>query len=772
MQHNHRPPPYFPIARRVKNDPSYRPPSQADEHFEHSRGYWRHSAPPHKRPQLSDINELQTADQEIQRRNSPLIAQAAPRRKFGSVFQPNPTHNHVAYSVKRQTKVPSSYCGSLDNTIPELGELQLRTCYPVCCCYKTPAAPRQQWQRALKLHDKTFIRLAVGQSRDSIDRPYLLCVDLSLRTLLLEDEDAHLERVRWYGAFLGVFLPISSSSLQRSSTGNSLHPFLGLDGGRCFETEQQRPGWLRKGADRTKASPGKRVVYVGRYHLVGEQSVIPEMREGKCMRPQKLAFASVWSVFSDQVDGRAWRENHYNTGTWKLMVRETGRSPIRASLHVQAVHGARGGVVVRLLASHLGEPGPIPGGVAPGFSRVGIVPNDAAGRRVFLGISRFPVPSFRRCSILSYLHARRLSRPRSAEGKCATSYAIMTCIDHELVQGHLLPTFWPRLMSRHPIIQFVPKMFYRVGALGGSVQSANIVVGSHCNSVHIPPVRNAPEISERPLAQLPHVEFLALSSIRASLNPGLPPSRTLAAPDFSIFPHFSQMVTTKNCLLSGFGGIYSIVGSGPESSVNAVLRRAKGLPGGTVTAARSAVNHSPGSRTTEQRAVCLRGGEVRGGLPTTHSAGPRITRNSGQCRSPRKDLKLGSQPSVASFSRPSVSQSSVCFFVRQLKATHNNPSSADPSAQPNFSFPCDWPNITWPPDGRATDGCGGWLRVHLTWSGYGKSRRDDGFPCVTVASVWPAGWIVLPWNAIAAFVYMIHDTSHYDTTPRTVGAVQ
>ncbi|KAJ8887308.1 hypothetical protein PR048_013523 [Dryococelus australis] len=46
---------------------------------------------------------------------------------------------------------------------------------------------------------------------------------------------------------------------------------------------------------------------------------------------------------------------------------------------------------------------------------------------------------------------------------------------HELSNG-----FWPRLTSPHPAIQFVPKMFYRVevGALGGPVQSANIIVGS------------------------------------------------------------------------------------------------------------------------------------------------------------------------------------------------------------------------------------------------------------------------------------------------------
>ncbi|KAJ8897079.1 hypothetical protein PR048_002425 [Dryococelus australis] len=45
---------------------------------------------------------------------------------------------------------------------------------------------------------------------------------------------------------------------------------------------------------------------------------------------------------------------------------------------------------------------------------------------------------------------------------------------HKLSSG-----FWPRLTSPHPAIQFVLNMFYGVefGALGGPVQSANIVVG-------------------------------------------------------------------------------------------------------------------------------------------------------------------------------------------------------------------------------------------------------------------------------------------------------
>ncbi|KAJ8881787.1 hypothetical protein PR048_018273 [Dryococelus australis] len=51
---------------------------------------------------------------------------------------------------------------------------------------------------------------------------------------------------------------------------------------------------------------------------------------------------------------------------------------------------SRGWRLVRLLASHQGEPGYIPGGLAPALSHVGLVPNDAAGRRVFSGIPHFP----------------------------------------------------------------------------------------------------------------------------------------------------------------------------------------------------------------------------------------------------------------------------------------------------------------------------------------------------------------------------------------------
>ncbi|KAJ8883921.1 hypothetical protein PR048_015776 [Dryococelus australis] len=49
-------------------------------------------------------------------------------------------------------------------------------------------------------------------------------------------------------------------------------------------------------------------------------------------------------------------------------------------------------LLVRLFVSHLSESGSIPGGAAPGFSCVGIVPDDAAGRRVSSVISDFPTP--------------------------------------------------------------------------------------------------------------------------------------------------------------------------------------------------------------------------------------------------------------------------------------------------------------------------------------------------------------------------------------------
>ncbi|KAJ8875956.1 hypothetical protein PR048_023864 [Dryococelus australis] len=57
--------------------------------------------------------------------------------------------------------------------------------------------------------------------------------------------------------------------------------------------------------------------------------------------------------------------------------------------------------VFPLLASHQGDPGSIPDRVTPDFRTRECLPDDAIGRWVSSGISRFPAPSFRCCSIIT-----------------------------------------------------------------------------------------------------------------------------------------------------------------------------------------------------------------------------------------------------------------------------------------------------------------------------------------------------------------------------------
>ncbi|KAJ8881002.1 hypothetical protein PR048_017475 [Dryococelus australis] len=77
------------------------------------------------------------------------------------------------------------------------------------------------------------------------------------------------------------------------------------------------------------------------------------------------------------------------------------------------------------LASHLDEPGSIPGWVDPGFSNVGLMPDDAADWRVFSGSPISPALSFQLCSILSSLHHHRISSPRRRETKSPPLNAIL-----------------------------------------------------------------------------------------------------------------------------------------------------------------------------------------------------------------------------------------------------------------------------------------------------------------------------------------------------------
>ncbi|KAJ8891074.1 hypothetical protein PR048_010583 [Dryococelus australis] len=178
------------------------------------------------------------------------------------------------------------------------------------------------------------------------------------------------------------------------------------------------------------------------------------------------------------------------------------------------------------IASHRDEPGSIPGGITPGFSHVGIVSDDAAGRRGFSLASPVHPLAFRRCSILTSLHPvpylanhisvpeRRLSpssqppkisraampqrqrrpevcrrtgvpadtsrvyytiyqKPSLAAITAATLSGMLStsvCRTSTGIRRHsslqpfheLSNGFWPRLTSPHPAIQFVPKMLCRV----------------------------------------------------------------------------------------------------------------------------------------------------------------------------------------------------------------------------------------------------------------------------------------------------------------------
>ncbi|KAJ8873993.1 hypothetical protein PR048_024833 [Dryococelus australis] len=99
--------------------------------------------------------------------------------------------------------------------------------------------------------------------------------------------------------------------------------------------------------------------------------------------------------------------------------------------------GAAVVITVRILASQLGEPGSIPNGVAPGFSHVGIVSDDAAGRRVFSGISCSPRP-FIPALFLTHPHFTSIdsqdldvkSRPISSLTHSCKQIWVVSCFTH------------------------------------------------------------------------------------------------------------------------------------------------------------------------------------------------------------------------------------------------------------------------------------------------------------------------------------------------------
>ncbi|KAJ8878692.1 hypothetical protein PR048_019277 [Dryococelus australis] len=86
------------------------------------------------------------------------------------------------------------------------------------------------------------------------------------------------------------------------------------------------------------------------------------------------------------------------------------RTERQFTLRCHSRRRGRGGSVVRLLASNVGEPGSIPGGAAPGSSRVEIMPDDSAGRRALSVSPSSPSLTFRRCSRCTRPHAPEVPR--------------------------------------------------------------------------------------------------------------------------------------------------------------------------------------------------------------------------------------------------------------------------------------------------------------------------------------------------------------------------
>ncbi|KAJ8871386.1 hypothetical protein PR048_027703 [Dryococelus australis] len=85
-------------------------------------------------------------------------------------------------------------------------------------------------------------------------------------------------------------------------------------------------------------------------------------------------------------------------------------------------------VVGRLLASHLGDLGSIPGGIAPGFLHVGNVSHDAAGQRVPSGVSRFPqlcIPALLYTHLASPSSDLKTSMLRAASSLTTTSRRLL-----------------------------------------------------------------------------------------------------------------------------------------------------------------------------------------------------------------------------------------------------------------------------------------------------------------------------------------------------------
>ncbi|KAJ8890915.1 hypothetical protein PR048_010424 [Dryococelus australis] len=136
--------------------------------------------------------------------------------------------------------------------------------------------------------------------------------------------------------------------------------------------------------------------------------------------------------------------------------------------------------------------GYIPAGVAPGFSQVGILPDNDASRWVFWGVSRSLALAFWRCSILVSLHLRRLSRPSFLKGPGPTDPAVASAplgvfvnetallVQTKVAADARTDFYWSQASSLRCVLACSWQSLYRL-----STQTAVLFTSSRTTETHI-----------------------------------------------------------------------------------------------------------------------------------------------------------------------------------------------------------------------------------------------------------------------------------------------
>ncbi|KAJ8896300.1 hypothetical protein PR048_001644 [Dryococelus australis] len=165
--------------------------------------------------------------------------------------------------------------------------------------------------------------------------------------------------------------------LERRWAGAMKAPYYRVSTGQTMTGDPRRSRWKKGGGGG-----------VARYRFPRGAS-----RATTCHRTKQLSPAQPPLIQSSrQRPPSPCRRRASNTTVCHVRKQLTMISVCSYSAHWSPWNAGNGGALASAPASHLGDPGPIPGGFAPGFSHVGIVLDDAARRRVFSGYTRFPRP--------------------------------------------------------------------------------------------------------------------------------------------------------------------------------------------------------------------------------------------------------------------------------------------------------------------------------------------------------------------------------------------